>query len=238
MLTLLISALSLLSMYVASQLTTHPITQSLLSAALVAIVLSIPCTLIDRWNTKRVQKLTARLDELTTTDEQTGLSNRRYFEAHYERERARSERTSENMCLLMMQIDNVEGITQQHGQKGFANALTHLADFLSLTLRFGTDEVARWDDHQFVVLLTETTKEGGLTAAERLRQRIEGLNIQYNDKKVRMTVSISVITCRPGEMLDSVLEKAADCMSDAALLGANNIVPYLEAKAELVLVAG
>lgn len=228
----------LLVALIAPQISADRLVQALFTATIVGLIVTLPTIYLSARASAQIETLQNRLGDLVTTDELTGLSNRRAFEAHYAHERARSERTADTMCLLMLQVDRTEQHIQNYGQAGYEKLVVHLADYLSLTLRSGTDKVARWSDNEFVVLLTETPYQGGLTTAERLHQRIEGLNIQLNDAKVRLTVSVGVVTCRPGELLESALEKMDECMISAHRLGPNTIVPYTEPQPELVVVAG
>lgn len=111
-------------------------------------------------------------EEAAFTDHLTGLANRRRFERQLEREVGRTLRYGRPFCLLLLDIDHFKQVNDTHGHEAGDEAIRRLAKTLQAGTR-GIDLAARIGGEEFAVLLTETNFEGGLEAAERLRQAIK-----------------------------------------------------------------
>src|SRR5215204_1058205 len=115
-------------------------------------------------------------EEAAFTDHLTGLANRRRFERQLEREVARMERYSHPFSLLMIDIDNFKNLNDSFGHDAGDEAIRRISKVLREGTR-GIDLASRIGGEEFAVLLVETSKEGGLDVAERLRAAIKTLEI-------------------------------------------------------------
>ncbi len=115
--------------------------------------------------------LLEKSQHLSNTDDLTGLSNRRYFQEILKREVAQARRFSSVFAIVMCDVD---GFKHHQSTLGKANADALLRQLGQLLLRCtrGIDLVSRFGTDQFIVLLPKTSKEGGVAAAEKLRNQI------------------------------------------------------------------
>jgi diguanylate cyclase (GGDEF)-like protein len=111
-------------------------------------------------------------EEAAFTDHLTGLANRRRFERQLEREVGRTLRYGRPFCLLLLDIDHFKQVNDTHGHEAGDEAIRRLAKSLQAGTR-GIDLAARIGGEEFAVLLTETSFEGGVEVAERLRQAVK-----------------------------------------------------------------
>ncbi len=115
---------------------------------------------------------TARLYEwtynLSTTDDLTGLSNRRFFQEILKRELAQAQRYGSQFSLLMLDLDHFKTYNEAQGDLCGDMALKQMANILLQNTR-GIDLVARFGTDRFVILLPKTDKMGAFKAAEKLR---------------------------------------------------------------------
>lgn len=140
---------------------------------------------------------TARLYESTynfsTTDDLTGLSNRRFFQEILKRELAQAQRYGSQFTLLMLDLDHFQKYNEVQGNLCGDAALKQVANILLQNTR-GIDLVARFGTDQFIVLLPKTDKIGAFKAAEKLRlciaeNEFPGAQSQSENK---LTVSIGL----------------------------------------------
>src|SRR4029079_13048586 len=115
-------------------------------------------------------------EEAAFTDHMTGLANRRRFERPPGREFGRPWRYGHPFSLLMSDIDNFKNLNDSFGHDVGDDAIRRIGKVLREGTR-GIDLAARIGGEEFAVLLVETSQEGGIEVAERLRLAIRTLEI-------------------------------------------------------------
>ena len=98
------------------------------------------------------------LENLTLTDELTGLLNRRGFEQELSRTLARARRMDEKGLLILSDLNNFKAVNDTHGHPAGDTVLVGFAKILRSQTR-QTDYVARIGGDEFAVLMTHTTIE-------------------------------------------------------------------------------
>jgi len=160
-------------------------------------------------------------EEAAFTDHLTGLANRRRFERQLEREVARMERYGHPFSLLMIDIDRFKDLNDSFGHDAGDDAIRRLSKVLREGTR-GIDLAARIGGEEFAVLLVETSKEGGLEVAERLRAAIKVLEIPNAHY---ITASFGVAECpRDAQTAADVLKAADVALYEAKRNGRDRVV--------------
>ncbi|HET6467647.1 MAG TPA: diguanylate cyclase [Geminicoccaceae bacterium] len=166
------------------------------------------------------------LDELRAraeTDALTGLMNRSAFEALAEAALAAQRPGAPPIALLLLDADHFKLINDRHGHEAGDAALCHLAGVLRALLR-ERDSLARWGGEEFAVLLPETSLEGAIAVAERLRAVIETNPAPLPDGSVALAASIGVAVARERHPLRELLRRADDALYAAKAQGRNRVV--------------
>jgi diguanylate cyclase (GGDEF)-like protein/putative nucleotidyltransferase with HDIG domain len=138
-----------------------------------------------------------RLAELATTDELTGLWNRRRFVELLAAEVERSRRYGANLALMMVDIDQFKSINDTCGHAFGDRVLVEVARLLRREAR-ETDVVARYAGDEFMVLMPCTSAEKAVSAAERTRKKTAERHISDDTRCVRVTISTGIGALGPG----------------------------------------
>src|SRR5581483_10792678 len=112
-----------------------------------------------------------RLEALATTDPLTRVLNRRALLDRLGAEVDRARRYSSALTLLLLDVDHFKQINDNAGHLAGDSVLRQLGALLEDAMR-KVDIVARYGGEEFVAILPETSTEGGVVFAERLRERI------------------------------------------------------------------
>ena len=169
---------------------------------------------------KRVER---RLEELATTDELTRTSNRRHFFFMAEQEVARARRTGNPAALLMIDADNFKKVNDSWGHTVGDEVLRELVRRCRDNIRT-VDTLARYGGEEFACLLPETTAEGAMAAAERIRLAMARAPVTTPQGAVPCTVSIGVATMAAGDGdLADLIERADAALYRAKHYGRNRV---------------
>jgi len=131
------------------------------------------------------------LDREAREDPLTGVAVRRVLERRLHEVHARCLEEGGSMAVVMCDIDFFKRINDTHGHAVGDQALMAVATVLDGARR-ETDLCCRYGGEEFTLLLDATDGETALAIAERLRQKVEGLDFRVEDKRVPLTVSSGV----------------------------------------------
>ena len=167
-----------------------------------------------------------RLHLMATTDELTGLRNRRHFSEAVRNELERAHRYQEFFSLLMLDIDFFKEINDKYGHGGGDEVLRHFARLLKKDLR-QMDITGRVGGEEFSIILPHTDLGGAYTIAERLRQNIEATPAVYQGNWIFFTVSIGAASYQKGmKSQDEIFKMADNALYKAKSHGRNLVVTY------------
>jgi diguanylate cyclase (GGDEF)-like protein len=125
-----------------------------------------------------------KIQELTITDDCTGLYNARHLYKTLDTEVYRSARFGYEFSVLFIDLDHFKQVNDTHGHLIGSKLLAEIGYLVKAQLRL-IDFAFRYGGDEFVVLLPQTGKDQALVVAKRLRDglressfcREEGLNL-------------------------------------------------------------
>jgi len=175
------------------------------------------------------------------TDQLTQLANRRSFDFAFKSEWRRSTREKKTVSLLIIDVDDFKRYNDAYGHQKGDSALKHIAQQIKTAAQRPGDIAARIGGEEFAILLPDTTTDGAMIVAERLRRNIERIGNELtqnrhtnsNNNKHTVTVSIGVSSCTPllaneteqDTVYPAMLIKSADqAMYNAKGKGKNRVV--------------
>lgn len=172
-----------------------------------------------------LERVNRVLQELAVKDGLTGLYNHRYFHEAIAIEHARARRHQREYSLLFIDIDRFKLYNDTHGHPQGDELLKEIADILSRRLR-QSDTAARYGGEEFVLILPETTKDGALALADKLRQAISEHPFSGRESQAdgKITVSIGVANFpKDGDQPHILIDEADKALFRAKKLGRNTV---------------
>jgi diguanylate cyclase (GGDEF)-like protein len=160
------------------------------------------------------------LQTMAHTDALTGLMNRRAFDDIIEREMRRTNRHTEPLVLLLIDIDSFKAINDEYGHQAGDEVIRVVGRVLQANAR-GSDIVARYGGEEFVVLLSGLRLDRAETIAERLRTQVD--YIRGLPDAIRVTVSIGLAVQGSSDTFASLLKRSDDALYFAKRSGRNRV---------------
>jgi len=133
-----------------------------------------------------------QLRRLSTTDQLTGIANRRAFDATLEREWLRAGRTGEPLSLVMIDIDYFKAFNDTYGHQAGDVCLRAVAQTLAEKTRRPGDLAARYGGEEFVIVLPGCDSHQAFRLAEEIRNGVSAIEIPHAASLVAPYVSVSV----------------------------------------------
>ncbi len=171
------------------------------------------------------------LRRTTLFDTLTGLNNRRFLEQRIEEEIDRSQRNSEPLCCLFLDIDHFKSINDMYGRVTGDHVLTAVAGAIRKQLR-NSDVLSRYGGEEFIALLSNVAEIDALDIAERIRRGICESVVEYGGYPFQLSISIgiSIFFPDPGlmhyaeEIAFRLIDRAGNALNIAKLEGRNRVV--------------
>jgi diguanylate cyclase (GGDEF)-like protein len=164
------------------------------------------------------------LQRLAAFDPLTESLNRLAFMNLAEGQMARARRSGEPCALLMLDLDHFARVNGRFRRETGDRVLRELAALLRGGLRAG-DMVGRYGGEEFCVLLPNTTPEGALEVAERVRGAVAARRL--GGVAPAVTVSIGMAACDPlaTGALHVAIATAERALARAKKDGCNRVAP-------------
>lgn len=150
-----------------------------------------------------------RLRMMATTDALTSLYNRRHFQELAEIELKKARRFNHQFSLLLLDIDDFQGINDTYGGAMGDEVLKAMTYSCKTQLR-DVDLMGRIRGKEFAVILPETDEKTAMDIAEHLQGAVANTSVHYDKYAIRITVSIGVASLKTGSETVEELFKQAD----------------------------
>ncbi len=166
--------------------------------------------------------------DLATRDGLTGLINHRTLHENLRTEKIRANRQQYNIGVLMMDIDHFKSVNDTYGHQIGDVVIKGIAGAISGEIRKEIDVVARYGGEEFVVGLIDTTPEGMIETAERIRKAVGKLEFDVHmAEPLRVTVSIGAFLVDPTfHDMKKAVGNADQALYKAKEGGRNQVIQY------------
>ena len=173
-----------------------------------------------------------KLQQLANLDGLTGLYNHRAFQDRLDEEIERARRGGHSLALLMLDIDLFKVFNDTYGHLAGDRILKEVSKIIRASIR-KMDIPARYGGEEFAVILPESTLQGAFLVAERIRQEVAEKRIDFDGKKIGVTISIGIaLYPEDGKDKKSLIASADLALYHAKRSGRNRVCTYSEFVAE------
>ncbi|MEJ5057666.1 MULTISPECIES: GGDEF domain-containing protein [unclassified Pseudomonas] len=155
-------------------------------------------------------------------DPLTDTGNRIAMDQTLTREIELSRRHLQPLSLLMLDIDHFKQINDTHGHSAGDDVLRAVAATIKSQLR-NVDMVFRFGGEEFLILLSNTSREAAALVGERLRIAAQAEEYVADGRSIELTVSLGCSTLLPGESVESLLRRADNALYVAKREGRNRL---------------
>ncbi|MCL2222908.1 MAG: diguanylate cyclase [Oscillospiraceae bacterium] len=181
----------------------------------------------------KIVNLIRKLQNLSTTDELTGVGNRRYFLTSVQHEWERAKREQTPMGVMMLDLDYFKKLNDTYGHITGDEVLVHVAQTIKSGLKRATDKIARWGGEEFAIIQPNTTFAGVRKIAEDIRIAVEKSRFPMEGQDpISLTTSIGVhcVTPNPDDeyTADDLIAAADRALYRAKQMGRNRVCYHNE----------
>jgi len=165
-----------------------------------------------------------RIQELSITDDCTGLYNARHLSTVLAEEVPRSQRFGYEFSVLFLDLDHFKRINDEYGHLNGSKLLAQFGRHLRENLRL-VDAAFRYGGDEFVVLLPQTNKDAAILVARRLVATFSTARwLAIEGAPIAMSASIGIATYpQDGSTSQAIVQRADEMMYRVKQSGRNNI---------------
>ena len=182
-------------------------------------------------NLIKIKELKDKIGNISTTDELTGLHNRKFLLERLESEMSRAKRYGSTVSCILFDIDFFKVVNDMYGYEWGDVLLKKIAEMLSNLAR-KEDVITRYGDEEFMVLLPDTSEENAFIFAERFRRDVEKMSFIPAGEDERHPIKVSGgIAAYPymnnvEENANSIIRYAEHALYNAKKRGKNRVVLF------------
>jgi diguanylate cyclase (GGDEF)-like protein/PAS domain S-box-containing protein len=125
--------------------------------------------------------------------------------------------------ILYIEIDNLDKIKARDGPGAVAAVLKIVGHTLENSLR-PTDFLGRWQENQFLAILTECSGSEIVAASERLRWMVSTSKIQWWGDPVPVTISVGGTSVKAGDTPEGMVKRAEEALRKSSPQGGNRTI--------------
>jgi len=172
-----------------------------------------------------------KVERLTFVDPLSGAYNFRYLRQRLKEEFARARRLREPLAVVFLDFDHFKDVNDTFGHAEGNAVLEKIGGALRRAVR-GEDFVGRLGGDEFLVVLPQTTRDGAVRAAERLKATLDTLDLRTTDGREVSFLTFSMgVAAFPEDAsaIEALLSEADKALYKAKALGGNCVAHHSDA---------
>ncbi len=174
---------------------------------------------------KEIEQAQKKIAKMATTDELTGLYNRRYFIEALNRELSRAGRYKTTLGLGMIDVDNFKKVNDTYGHPAGDRVLCEISSRLTKCIR-ESDIPGRYGGEEFAVILPRSSEKQTRVVCERFRKLTAGKTFEHGHAQFNLTVSIgfSIYDNSKLSSTEALIAAADQALYQAKREGKNRVI--------------
>ncbi|MBQ7764022.1 GGDEF domain-containing protein [bacterium] len=186
----------------------------------------------------KIKDFKDKLERVSTTDDLTGLHNRKYLQERLEQEISRSRRYATKLSCILFDLDYFKVVNDMYGYEWGDILLKNIANKLVAMAR-KEDIVTRYGDEEFLLVLPNTSEDNAFLFGERFRREVEKMEFipagEEEAHKVTISAGISTYPCMPDvdEDANTIIRYAEHALYNAKHRGRNKIIQFSQMNLEM-----
>ncbi|MGM0541485.1 MAG: diguanylate cyclase [Pseudomonadota bacterium] len=159
-------------------------------------------------------------------DALTGLLLRHSLEQKFQETASKNILKNQSIAIIMLDVDHFKNINDSWGHSAGDKVLTLLGELVKSNQR-ENDFAFRYGGEEFLILLSNVSFENSHMIAERIRQQVEVVEVQWQGALIPLTLSIGVVHIDARDLsgpLESYIEQADQNLYQAKDSGRNRVV--------------
>ncbi|MFT5718130.1 MAG: diguanylate cyclase (GGDEF)-like protein [Oleiphilaceae bacterium] len=178
--------------------------------------------------TVELEEANIQLKALSVTDGLTQLKNRYFFDQTFIKEFKRAARENWPFSIIMIDIDFFKKINDEYGHLFGDYCLVKSASLIQSIVHRPSDTVARYGGEEIAILLPNTSLDGAIKLAEKIREHFRETEFTNSGISKFITVSLGVSCGHPKpkhqDNAIKLLEIADQCLYKAKESGRDQVV--------------
>lgn len=171
-----------------------------------------------------------QMNKKVTKDFLTGALNRNSLKSIFTTQYELSYSTGNSFVIAMCDLDYFKRVNDNYGHLAGDKVLKIFVETVKKYIR-NSDIIIRYGGEEFIILLSAIKKMQGYKVLQKIRETFEELTIEFDNKKIKSTVSMGMIEIKPDENhndkhLDEYL-MIVDKMLYSAKANGRNRIEYL-----------
>lgn len=176
------------------------------------------------YNDEIEEKYHSKLFTFASTDSLTGLYNKRYILNELNNQIKLVKRNNRLFSVVLLDIDDFKKINDSFGHLAGDEYLKKVATTITINLR-EQDTASRFGGEEFLLLLPDTLADGACKLAERIRQKVEEMELMFHEHLIKTTISIGVSQFNQDDFnLEILLRRVDIALYRAKKEGKNRVV--------------
>lgn len=162
------------------------------------------------------------LRQLVEYDALTQIHNRRYGTVKLKKAKEKASYSGSDYCVGICDIDFFKKVNDTYGHDAGDEVLKRTAKVLKKHLG-GKGFVARWGGEEFLIVLEHTQLDEALKCINKLLDEIRAMEISYEDKIIKITMSVGIVQADSSQSEEVMLKMADDLLYYSKTHGRNQV---------------
>ena len=160
---------------------------------------------------EELERLHRQLEQISVTDELTGVKNRHHLmtrgvellEAQFRSAQTRPQPHSAHVAVAILDIDHFKAVNDTYGHDGGDRVLRSFAQFLQSGLR-PQDGLSRFGGEEFVILFPDTPLDEAYRLLDGLRLGLRGFSFEGLPLRFRVSFTAGIVNCPNADLMDAL----------------------------------